>query len=130
MTILIADDSALIRSNLGKLISRARENIILQNSFNVESTLQELKTAQIDVLILDIRFPDGSGLDVLRKLNTKPNRPFVMVLTNDSRKRVREQSLKLGADLFFDKTEEYERVVEEIIRFNDKSIEENTGERT
>ncbi|MFP4267175.1 MAG: response regulator [Spirochaetaceae bacterium] len=118
MTILIADDSALIRSNLGKLIAYGGQDIILKNSFDVESTLRELDSNPVDVLILDIHFPDGSGLDVLRHVDTFSKRPFIMVLTNNASPGIRKQSLRMGADLFFDKTEEYERVVEEIIRLN------------
>ena len=118
MTVLIADDSSLIRTNLTKLITRTREDISIKESFDVESTLRELESLPADVLILDIGFPDGSGFDVLRRLDNYTHKPFVMVLTNQTGRKVREQSLKMGADLFFDKTEEYERVVEEIIRLH------------
>ena len=118
MIILIADDSPLIRSNLKKLITRKMENIAIKNATDVKSTIRELDSAPVDVLILDIQFPDGSGLDVLRHLQNRGNKPFIMVLTNNSRRRIKERSLHLGADLFFDKSDEYEKVVEEIIRLN------------
>ena len=118
MTILIADDSALIRSNLGKLIAQKVEDANLKNSSDVKSTLREVDSTLVDVLILDIQFPDGSGFDVLRHLQNRGNKPFIMVLTNDSRLGIQKRSLYLGADLFFDKSDEYEKVVEEIIRLN------------
>ena len=118
MTILIADDSALIRSTLGKLITRKMEDITIKNSFDVKSTIREIDSKPVDVLILDIQFPDGSGIDVLRYLKNHGNKPFIMVLTNSSSRRIKKQSLQLGADLFFDKSDEYEKVVEEIIRLN------------
>jgi len=118
MKVLIADDSPLIQDNLGKLIARTRESITIKSSYDVSGTTQALESVSFDVLILDIQFPDGSGLDVLRHLSNKSKKPFIMVLTNSLNRKIREQSLKLGADLFFDKTEEYEKVVEEIIRLN------------
>ncbi|MCF7946547.1 MAG: response regulator [Spirochaetia bacterium] len=120
MTVLIADDSSLIRTHLSKLIGRTREDITIKGSLDVESTIGELDSAAVDVLILDIQFPDGSGLDVLEHVRKTGAQPFVMVLTNLLSKRIKEKSLDLGADLFFDKTEEYERVVEEIVRLNHK----------
>ncbi len=120
MTVLIADDSSLIRNNLSKLISRTREDITVKGSSDVNSTIRELDSAQVEVLILDIQFPDGSGLEVLEHLRASRAKPFIMVLTNLLSTRVKEKSLELGADLFFDKTEEYERVVEEIVRLNHK----------
>jgi len=53
---------------------------------------------------------------VLEFLKSRRDKPFVMVLTNLIHGNIRKKSLALGADLFFDKTEEYERVVEEIVR--------------
>lgn len=120
MTILIADDSSLIRDNLSKLIGRTREDITIKGSCDVESTIRELDSTQVEVLILDIQFPDGSGLEVLEHVRKSRAKPFVMVLTNLLSKRVREKSLELGADLFFDKSEEYERVVDEIVRLTHK----------
>ncbi|MFO7730332.1 MAG: response regulator [Spirochaetia bacterium] len=120
MIILIADDSSLIRTNLGKLIIQKIEDIDIKNSSDVASTLRELDSTLVNVLILDIQFPDGSGFDVLHYLKDHANKPFIIVLTNNSRQKIKERSLQLGADLFFDKSEEYERVVEEIIRLNNK----------
>jgi len=102
------------------LIQQANENVTVENSADVESTIHTLRRTHVDILILDIRFPDGNGYEVLRYVNTQERKPFVMVLTNYLNSKVREKSLKLGADLFFDKTEEYEKVVEEIVRLNNK----------
>ncbi len=118
MTVLIADDSELIRSHLSNLIYSSKENIKLITSPDVATTIQKLQQNNINVLILDISFPDGSGFNVLEFLQSQEEKPFVMVLTNLINQSVRKKGLKLGADLFFDKTEEYERVVEEIIRLH------------
>ena len=120
MTVLVADDSSLIRTNLSKLIGGTREDITIKYSADVESTIRELDSTPVDVLILDIQFPDGNGHEVLEYLRRTSSKPFVMVLTNSLSRKVREKSLDLGADLFFDKTEEYERVVEEIVRLTYK----------
>ena len=115
-TVLIADDSSLIRTNLGTLIKDTRGDVELEYSFDLESTCRMLHSVSVDILILDIRFPDGSGYDVLRLISRWENRPFVMILTNYVSTQTRRKSLDLGADLFLDKTEEYERAVEEVLR--------------
>ena len=126
MTVLIADDSSLIRSNLTKLIAHSRNDITLKESENVAGTIREVEDGGIDVLILDLEFPDGSGFDVLQRLGKEngngedtgqgDERPYVIVLTNHARARLKHKSLQMGADLFFDKTDEYERVVDVISR--------------
>ncbi len=90
----------------------------MKTASDVASTLRLLDTYPVEVLVLDIRFPDGSGIDVLRHVTHRSNRPFIIVLTNNPSQKVRAQSLQLGADLFFDKSKEYENVVEEIVRRN------------
>lgn len=119
MTVLLADDSPLIRTQLKELIALSRQDLLLYCSTDVETTIQSLQQYEVNVLILDLQFPDGSGFSVLEFIKGQEKRPFVMVLTNLASKGVRYKSLQLGADLFFDKTEEYERVVEEIVRLHD-----------
>ncbi len=118
MKILIADDSQLIRTHLSELISTCRNDIELHTSSSYQTTIEFLQHYPVEVLILDIQFPDGSGFSVLEFLKTWQHRPFVMVLSNLTDAGARKKSLKLGADLFFDKTEEYEMVVEEIVRLH------------
>jgi two-component system, NarL family, response regulator DevR len=120
MIVLLADDSPRIRTQLKELIALNRKDLLLYSSSDVESTIQSLQRYNVNVLILDLQFPDGSGYSVLEFIKRQEKRPFVMVLTNLTSNGVRYKSLQLGADLFFDKTEEYERVVEEIVRFHDR----------
>lgn len=121
MKILIADDSNLIRTHLGELISTCRNDIELYTSSDLQATIESLENNFIQVLILDIQFPDGSGFSVLEFLKSRKKKPFVMVLTNLVNAGVRKKSIDLGADLFFDKTEDYERVVEEIVRLHNNN---------
>ncbi len=116
MKILIADDSPLIRSHLSELIAASRDDIDLHTSSDLHSTIESLENHAFEVIVLDLQFPDGSGFSVLEYLKSRRLKPFVMVLTNLINGSIRRKSLALGADLFFDKTEEYELVVEEIVR--------------
>ena len=67
-------------------------------------------SAKLDVVILDIRMPGGNGLDVLRRVKLEHNAPNVIVLTNYSLQEYKEAAMKLGADYFFDKSTEFEKV--------------------
>jgi DNA-binding NarL/FixJ family response regulator len=125
VTVLIADDASLIRSNLKKLIERSRGDISFKESANTADTIRMLGDGGIDVLILDLEFPDGSGFDVLQQIGKEHSgdgagrengRPFVIVLTNHAREQLRNKSLRMGADHFFDKSNEYERAVDVIKR--------------
>ena len=116
MHILIADDSVSIRRNLGKLLRPIDGVTRISETENVAHTLEQLETDVPDVLILDLQMPDGSGLEILAMLREMKLNMKVIVLTTFATEHNRRRCGDLGADCFFDKAREYERVVEEIGR--------------
>ena len=62
MTLLIVDDEALIRSSLGGALGREGYQVDLAAS--VAEARTKLREAY-DYVLLDVWFPDGSGLDLL-----------------------------------------------------------------
>jgi DNA-binding response OmpR family regulator len=63
-------------------------------------------------VILDIRMPGGSGMDVLQAIKREKQAPMVIMLTNYPYPQYRKKCLGLGADYFFDKSTEFEKVTE------------------
>ena len=65
-----------------------------------------------DAAVLDLQLKKGTGLGVLKALRgtTRPPGARVIVFTNYAFPQYRERSLALGADYFFDKSREFERV--------------------
>ena len=97
--IAIVDDSAVIRDRLVQRLSKYT---------NYEMIDRELP----DVLILDIQLPGGSGIDVLRNVKVTNPALKVIMLTNFPLLPFRKTCFKAGADYFFDKSEEFEKVFE------------------
>jgi two-component system, OmpR family, response regulator len=62
--ILIADDEPQTAEALAKYFRR--EGMIVETSGTVADTLRALESFAPDILVLDVRLPDGSGFDVLR----------------------------------------------------------------
>jgi len=82
-----------------------------------EETLEAIKLIREirpDIVILDIRIPGGSGIDVLENIKGEKNSPIVIVLTNYPYPQYRERCIKLGAEYFFDKSTEFNDVYEVI----------------
>jgi DNA-binding NarL/FixJ family response regulator len=95
--ILVADDHAIFRDGLRKLLEVTDEvEIIGEASNGVECTkmLQKLKP---DILLLDLRMPEKDGLGVLEEVNfdTLPTRVIVLTAAEDDRDVVR--AMRLGA---------------------------------
>ncbi len=64
-----------------------------------------------DVVVLDLHLPVLSGLEVLAVLKAEARPPAVIVLTNDAYDRYRAVCMRGGADFFFDKSRDFDRVV-------------------
>jgi DNA-binding NarL/FixJ family response regulator len=61
------------------------------------------------VLILDMTLSAGNGYDVLQAVKQQPSAPLIIVLTNHP--AYRQRSLDAGADYFFDKSAEFDRLL-------------------
>jgi DNA-binding NarL/FixJ family response regulator len=114
MKLLIADDSELLRQNFRKLLDGSATITAIIEASTVIDTLQQVKAARPDVLVLDIHLPDGSGFDVLHAIFDTPQefQPTVIVFTNFPSELNRRKSYALGARFFFDKSNEYEQLIE------------------
>ncbi len=128
MTVLIADDSELIRTNLSKLIRNILQDVHIFTTSEVASSIESLREFRVDALILDIQMPDGTGFDVLEAMGGLENRPFTIVLTNFAGQSTRKKSLSLGADLVFDKSNEFEKVVDVLSSLSQTAAKNAEGE--
>ena len=62
-------------------------------------------------MLLDLQLKQGNGLGVLRAIGpSRPHGAKILVLTTYAIPQYRDRSLALGADAFFDKSREYDRV--------------------
>ena len=56
-----------------------------------------------DIVLLDVQLPDGSGLDVLRRLRERSSRPAVVIVTAHGAEHIAIEALRLGADDYVSK---------------------------
>jgi DNA-binding NarL/FixJ family response regulator len=110
MKVFIADDSPVLRERLEEMLSELSDIEILGYAQDVPETLASIKALQPDVVILDIRMPGGSGIDVLQDIKKADQSPLVVILTNYPYPQYRKKCMSLGADYFFDKSTEFEKV--------------------
>jgi len=111
MRILIADDSAVVRERLiGLLTDRDGIEVVGQaeDAVDARNLAEKLRP---DVAILDLRMPKGSGADVLYDIKKLNPAPKVIMLTNYPHPENRKKCMDGGADYFFDKSNEFQKVV-------------------
>jgi len=116
MKVFIADDSAIFLERLKAMISEIPEIEIVGESGEVQEAIKAIGKLKPDIVVLDIKMPGGSGMDVLRNIKNKRSGPVVIMLTNYPYLQYKKKCMDLGADLFFYKLTEFEKVAESIDR--------------
>lgn len=114
MDVFISDDSPVVRVRLANMIEDIQGINLIGEANNVQDSIRRIEELKPDAVILDIRMPGGSGLDVLKKIkeNQNDHTPIIIVLTNYPYPQYRKKCLEAGADYFFDKSNEFHKVVE------------------
>jgi two-component system, NarL family, nitrate/nitrite response regulator NarL len=95
--ILVADDHAIFRDGLRKLLEGADDVQIVGEASNGVECTKMLAKLKPDILLLDLRMPDKDGLGVLEEVNfdSLPTRVIVLTAAEDDRDVVR--AMRLGA---------------------------------
>ena len=98
---LIIDDEPDIRELLE--ITLARMDIDSRSAASVEEALQQLAAASYGLCLVDMRLPDGSGLDIVRHVASEyPDTP-IAVITAHGNMETAVEALKAGAFDFVSK---------------------------
>jgi two-component system OmpR family response regulator len=99
--ILVVDDDPEIRKLLARYIESQGFRVVLASS--CRELRDRLATHQIDLIVLDVMLPDGSGLDLCRDLRAERSRVPIILLTALKEDVDRIIGLEIGADDYLGK---------------------------
>ena len=100
-SILVVDDEKNIRLMLSQVL--ASDTTTLETAINGEEALQKLEQSSYDLMLLDLRMPGMSGLDVLIQAHARrPDMP-VIVLTAHGTVESAVEAMRGGAVNFLQK---------------------------
>ncbi len=112
MKLFIVDDSEIVIERLKTMLSEEKEIEIVGQAHNPFDAINGIRALQPDAVILDLQMPGGSGMGVLLSIKRNHSGPTVLVLTNYPYPQYRKKCMEAGADFFFDKSTEFERIPE------------------
>jgi DNA-binding NtrC family response regulator len=116
--ILVIDDEADIRESLELLLTG--ENYFVDLAENAASGLQKFESGSYDLVLLDLMMPDRSGMDVLADMRQRDGDTPVFMLTAYGSVEVAVRALKSGANDYFAKPWDNEKLLIEIDRMISK----------
>jgi two-component system response regulator DevR len=114
MRIYLVEDSILVRNRLANMISELTSAEVIGYAEEASQAVRQITQLKPDVVVLDLGLRAGSGFQVLADLGMLPAQPTVIVLTNYAVEPFRRAASELGAHYFFDKSIEFEQVLDVI----------------
>ena len=99
-TIILADDHAMLREGIRKIIERIDDVQISGEVNDGLELLELLKTSSPNLVILDISMPNLRGLEAIREIKKTYSKVKILVLTMHKKKEFLRQALRDGADGF------------------------------
>lgn len=92
--ILIVDDDPQVGETLAALAARLGHQCL--TALSLRDGLRHLRQTEIDLVFLDVRLPDGNGLDALGEISALDNPPHVIVLTGQGDPEGAELAIQSG----------------------------------
>jgi len=108
-TILIIDDEEKLRSLLTRIITL--EGFTVIEASNLKAGLKILEKDQIDVILCDVKLPDGNGVDFVKEI--KPRFPLVEIILLTAYGNIADgvQAMRNGAYDYITKGDDNDKII-------------------
>ena len=108
-SVLIVDDDQAQAEMVGEFlrISGFKEIGYASDIHSLWQTLKERGASAFDIILLDYKLPDGTGLDVLDQMANRDQQIPVMMVTGQGNERVAAQAIQRGASDYLLKSGDY-----------------------
>ena len=128
-TILLIEDEGPNRALARAVLTRSKDprvaGIVLLEAPNLATAREILASQQVDLVLLDVRLPDGDGLALAAELHERmKNRPIVVVLSASVLPSERDAALRSGADAFLAKPYHPVELVATVVQLLEKGTPE------
>jgi len=106
--VLVVDDESSLRMALGEIIKTWNHEPLLAE--DIASALEILTSGQPDILLTDVFLPDGSGIDLMKKVKEEFSDIPVVILTGHGSIEDAVNAIHLGAENYLTKPVEPPRL--------------------
>ncbi len=116
LKILIVDDHDIVRKGLAMLVSRQEDLSVVAEAGTVAEAVEKARESAPDVVVMDIRLPDGSGIEACRDIRDENAEVKVLMLTSYSDEEAVLGSIMAGASGYLLKEIRSQEIVDAIRR--------------
>ena len=108
-TVLIIDDEEKLRSLLSRIISL--EGFEVSEAANCKGALKKIETHLIDVVLCDVKLPDGNGVELIKSIKQISPETEVISLTAHGNIADGVQAIKNGAFDYITKGDDNNKII-------------------
>jgi DNA-binding NarL/FixJ family response regulator len=101
--IVIADDHAIIREGLKRIIGSADDMTVVGEAADGTEVMQQVRGADFDVLVLDLSMPGRSGMELIKLVRAEKPRLRILVLSMHQELQYAVRAIKSGASGYLTK---------------------------
>jgi DNA-binding NarL/FixJ family response regulator len=113
--LLLVDDHAVVRAGLNTILGADPRLTVIGALATVAEVRPAVLAQKPDVVLLDVRLPDGSGTSLVRELKALPSPPRVAILTSFAEPVEIFAALEAGVDAYLLKDSDADALVAALI---------------
>ncbi len=97
ITVMIVDDHEVVRRGIAEVVDRSEGLSVVAEAGSVAEGQRRAALVQPQVILVDLQLPDGTGIDLIRRLATSGSSARAIVLTSFDDDRALAEALDAGA---------------------------------
>jgi DNA-binding NarL/FixJ family response regulator len=101
--VVMADDHTILREGLKQLLSAAEGIEVVGEAIDGHEVLQQVRSTEFDVLLLDLSMPGRSGMDLIRQVKSERPRLRILVLSMHGERQYAVRAVRAGASGYLTK---------------------------
>ncbi len=82
LRVLLVDDHEVVRDGVKALLQATDDIIVTAEASSVREAIDEADRARPDVVVMDVRLADGSGIEATREIRARHPKTAVIMLTS------------------------------------------------
>jgi DNA-binding NarL/FixJ family response regulator len=112
ITVFLVDDSLIVRARIMTMLGDLERVQIIGHAPSSEEAGAAIRMLNPDIVILDVQLPGASGIELLKEIKKFRPAPITMMFTNFPFAQIRKECIEAGADYFFDKSRDFEKITQ------------------
>lgn len=114
ITVMVLDDHEVVRRGICDILDRAEGIAVVAEASTVAQAIRRASAVRPQVIVSDLRLPDGTGLDVIAHVRETLPDTHIIVLTSYDDDDAKAAARAAGAEMFLAKTAGSAEVVQAV----------------